>query len=101
MIREKWSIWEDEVSRNSFRQIDGAKQRGPDCEDPKSRLTNIRGKSSDEVKAALSIVDRKRLTKSLPSKGGSEVKSQKSDKAQRQMEREKVQGNENLSRSKI
>ena len=52
---------------------------------PKFRFANIREKTSGELKVAISIKDRKRLTKSLLSKGrgGSKDKSQKSDKSQR------------------
>ena len=53
---------------------------------PKFRFANIREKTSGELKVAISIKDRKRLTKSIPSKGAgasSKAKSQKSDKSQR------------------
>ena len=65
----KWSIWEDKISRNSVRQIDGGKQRFPDWEGPMFRITNIREKSAVELKAALAIKERKRLAKSIPSNG--------------------------------
>ena len=57
------STWAGKITRNSLCQIDGAKQRAPDWEDPKFWLTNIREKSADELKVALSIKDRKLLTK--------------------------------------
>ena len=85
----KWPIWAGEISRNSFRQIDGDKQGAPCWEDPKFRLTNIREKSAGGgLKVALSTEDRKRLTKSPPSKGGvAKLKVEKSDKDQRKRER--------------
>ena len=71
----KWSIWTDEISRDSYIPIDGGKQRGPDWEDPKSRHAIISEKSVGELKVALPIRDRKRPTKSLPSKGGASSKA--------------------------
>ena len=58
------------VSRNVSPQIDGAKQRAPDWEDPKFWHTNISKKSSVGLKVALSLKGKKRLAKSLPTKWG-------------------------------
>ena len=47
----KWFTWEGGISRNSFCQIDGDKQRAPDWEDPKFRLANITGESAGGPKS--------------------------------------------------
>ena len=63
------SIWAGEISRNVPPQIDGDKQRVPDCEDPKFWLANISEKSAMWLKVALSLKGEKRLAESLPTKG--------------------------------
>ena len=66
----KWSIWAGELSRNVSTQVDGGIQRAPDWEDPKFWFTNLKGKYAMELPGVLSLKGKKRLAKSLPSKGG-------------------------------
>ena len=66
----EWSIFADKVSRNIPLKIDNVLQRTPDWEGPSFWLTNIREKPTIELLKILSLKDRKRLAKALPSKGG-------------------------------
>ena len=68
-----WSILEDKISRYYYKPINGDTQRVPDCKNPKFRYANIWEKSVGGLKVALSAKARKRLTKSLHLKGGSEA----------------------------
>ena len=64
----EWSIFADKVSRNIPLKIDNVLQRTPDWEGPSFWLTNIREKPTIELLKILSLKDRKRLAKALPSK---------------------------------
>ena len=80
----------DKVSRNIPLKIDNVLKRTPGWEEPSFWLTNIREKAITELLKILSLKDRKRLAKTLPSKEGIIPKAnkiKKSDKAQRKRER--------------
>ena len=81
----------DKISRNSYNRINGAIQGVPDWGNSSCRYTNIRGlESVEELKTALSIKDRRRLAKSLPSEGGDRFQSlrpQNRTRGQRKRER--------------
>ena len=57
-----------EISRNSSQSINGAVRGAPNLEGPGFWYTNTTG-SIFEIKTALPIDDKNRITKSLPSKG--------------------------------
>ena len=98
----KRSIWSWKLSRNVSNQVNGEIQRAPDWEGPKFCFTHLKRQVCNGAFGVLSLKDKKRLTKSLPSKGGEIpklLKVKKSDKSQRKRDTKCVQRNGNLSRS--
>ena len=61
-----WSIFADKISRNSLQPINGDAKKGATPGNFRFLVYNIRVGSIGEIKTALTIKDRKRLSKSLP-----------------------------------